>query len=403
MNTIQTRCCIAGGGPAGIMLGYLLARSGIDVFVLEKWPDFFRDFRGDTIHPSTMEILAELGILDDFLKLPHNKTRQMVGHFGGAPVVLADFSRLKVRCPYIAFIPQWDFLNFLSGKAKAFPQFHLMMSTEATDLIGEGGRVIGVRAKNTEGEFDIRAELVVGADGRHSTIREKSQLRVEDLGAPIDVLWFRVPRARSDDDQSLAYLDYGHALVTLDRGDYWQCAYLIEKGGFDAIKAAGLDTFHDSVAQFVPFLKDAVKEVDSWDKVKLLSVAVDHVLDWSKDGLLLVGDAAHAMSPMGGVGINVALHDAVAAGNILVPAFRQGTPQLSTLKAVQRRREKPVRQMQRLQVFLQDRIFKPLLRRQEHIRTPWFITFLTSMPILRNIPARIIGMGFQPEHVKINF
>jgi 2-polyprenyl-6-methoxyphenol hydroxylase-like FAD-dependent oxidoreductase len=385
------------------MLGYLLARAGIDVTVLEKWPDFFRDFRGDTIHPSTMEILAELGILEDFLKLPHQKTRQMIGHFGGDRVTLADFSYLKVREPYIAFIPQWDFLTFLSGKAKQYPAFHLMMETEAIDLIKEEGKIVGVLAKNKQEQFEIRTEVVVGADGRHSTIRDKGGFEVEDLGAPIDVLWFRIPRSDKDNDQSFAYIDFGHGLVTLDRGDYWQCAFLIRKDGFEELKSGGLEALHAAVAGLAPFLEDAVRTVGSWDKVKLLSVTVDHVREWAKDGLLLIGDAAHAMSPMGGVGINVALHDAVAAGNILVPAFRKGPPSLASLRQVQTRRERAVRKMQKLQVFLQDRVFAKLLNEHGHIRMPWFIRLFRVIPFLQRIPARIIGIGFEPEHVEIGF
>ncbi|HEV3245010.1 MAG TPA: FAD-dependent oxidoreductase [Candidatus Paceibacterota bacterium] len=403
MRSISSRCVIAGGGPAGVMLGYLLARAGIDTIVLEKWPDFFRDFRGDTIHPSTMEVLHELGLLDDFLKLPHNEMTRMTVRVGDREATVADLSLLHVRCPYIAFIPQWDFLNFLSSKATAFPSFHLMMETEATELIEEGGKVVGVRAKNKGEEFEIRAELIVGADGRHSTIREKGGFEVENLGVPIDVLWFRIGRGGVDDKQSLAYLATGHALVMLDRRDYWQCAFLIEKGGFDAIKAQGLDAFRKSVASIARMPLDALDEVDTWDKVKLLSVTVDHVRQWAQNGVLLIGDSAHAMSPLGGVGINYAVHDAVAAGNILVPAFHRNDLSLPVLQKVQARREKPVKRMQKLQVFLQDRLLLTLLRQKNELKMPWFLNFFGSIPFLRSIPARIIGIGFGPEHIKITF
>jgi 2-polyprenyl-6-methoxyphenol hydroxylase-like FAD-dependent oxidoreductase len=399
-ETIETRCVIAGGGPAGIMLGYLLARAGIDVFVLEKWPDFFRDFRGDTIHPSTMEILHELGLLEEFLTLPHSKMTRMTLHIGDEEVTVADLSRLRTRCPYIAFIPQWDFLSFLSDNAKQYPQFHLMMETEALDLIrNESGKVIGVHAKNKGDEFDIRAELVIGADGRHSTVREKGGFEVEELSVPIDVLWFRIPRGSVDDKQSLGYLDGGRALIMLDRHDYWQCAFVIKKGAFDAIKVEGLDAFRKSIASLAHLPESVTAEVDSWDKVKLLSVTVDHVRQWAKEGLVLIGDAAHAMSPVGGVGINYAIQDAVAAANILIPAYRKKELSCATLDRIQARRERPTRRMQRVQVYAQDHILSPLLHTRGPLRTPWFLKLFAWFPILRRIPAHVIGIGFGPEHV----
>jgi 2-polyprenyl-6-methoxyphenol hydroxylase-like FAD-dependent oxidoreductase len=403
---IVTRCCIAGGGPAGIMLGYVLARAGIDVVVLEKWPDFFRDFRGDTIHPSTMEVLFDLGLLDDFLKLPHNEMTRMTMHVGKDMATVADLSHLKTRCPFIAFIPQWDFLNFLSDKAKAFPHFHLMMETEAVDLIEKDGRVVGVKAKNKDGEFDILTELVVGADGRKSTLREKAGLHSDALSVPIDVLWFRIARTDEDDKQSLGYLDHGAALIMLDRREYWQCAFVIEKDRFEAIKAAGLPAFRKSIVTLAQLKENAVDEVDSWEKVKLLSVTVDHARQWAKEGLVLIGDSAHAMSPLGGVGINYAIHDAVAAGNILVPAFRGNSLSdlsLATLQKVQARREKPTRRMQRIQIFMQDHVLSPLLQQKQQMQMPWFLKAFNIFPILQRIPARIIGMGFQPEHIEIDF
>ena len=396
---IETKCIIAGGGPAGVMLGYLLARAGIDVVVLEKWPDFFRDFRGDTIHPSTMEVLYELGLLEDFLKLPHNEMTRMTLNIGERKITVADFTKLHARCRYIAFIPQWDFLNFLSDKAKGFPSFHLMMETEGVDLIKEGEKVVGVRAKDKDGEFDIRATLVVGADGRHSTVREKGNFKVEELGVPIDVLWFRIGRQGVDDKQSLGYVTAGGALVMLDRRDYWQCAYIIEKGGYEKIKAAGLNAFKKTITATGRIPQETINEIDSWEKVKFLSVTIDHALRWAQDGVLLIGDSAHAMSPLGGVGINYAIHDAVAAGNILVPAFKKNEVTLAMLQKIQARREKPVRRMQHLQVLLQNKVISPILHQKDPLRVPLVFKIFQMFPVLRRIPTHIIGIGFGPEHV----
>jgi len=398
---MHTRCCIAGGGPAGIMLGYLLARAGIDVVVLEKWPDFFRDFRGDTIHPSTMEVLHELGLLEEFLKLPHNETRQMAGHIGGTEITVADFTRLSLRCPFIAFIPQWDFLNFISAKAKAFPGFHLLMEAEATDLVEENGKVVGIKAKNKEGEFEIRSELVIGADGRRSTIREKSGLAVENLGAPIDVLWFRVSRKDDGSKQSFGYVDNGHILIMLDRDEYWQCGYIIEKGSFDGIKSTGLEAFKKNIAELAPIVAFSVDELKDWEQIKLLSVTVDHLTTWYKEGLLCIGDSAHAMSPVGGVGINLAIQDAVAAANVLVPAFKQGVPSTNDLAKIQKRRSFPARMMQRFQVALHRKVIGPVLKAKGHFKVPFILRILNRVPVLQGIPARIVGIGFRSEHVKI--
>jgi 2-polyprenyl-6-methoxyphenol hydroxylase-like FAD-dependent oxidoreductase len=394
---LETRCCIAGGGPAGVMLGYLLARAGIDVLVLEKWPNFLRDFRGDTIHPSTLEALGELGLLDDFLRLPHNKTRQMTGHVGGETVTLADFSHLQV--PYIAFIPQSDFLDFLTAQGQKHPAFHLRMETEAFDLIEEGGRIAGVRARTKNEELEIRAELVIGADGRHSTLRERAGLEVEVLSAPIDVLWFRLSSRVQDPEQSFGYIDDGKVLVQLDRGDYWQCAFLIEKGGFAQIEQRGIEAFRAEIAKLSPSLKASLDELTDWNQVRLLSVAVDRLRTWHRDGLLCVGDAAHAMSPLGGVGINLAIQDAIAAANVLVPAFERGTPTDANLAAIQKRRLVPTRLTQRLQVFLQDHVLAPALRSRGHVPVPWPLRLFNWFPVLRRIPARLVGIGFRPEHV----
>jgi 2-polyprenyl-6-methoxyphenol hydroxylase-like FAD-dependent oxidoreductase len=401
MERIDTRCCIAGGGPAGIMLGYLLARAGIDVVVLEKWPDFFRDFRGDTIHPSTMDVLHELGLLEEFLRLPHDETKRIALHVGGEAITVADFTHLPCACPFVGFIPQWDFLNFIATEGRRYPGFHLMMETEATDLLRENGRVVGVLAKRGNDELEIRAELTVGADGRHSTVREKAGLPVEDLGAPIDVLWFRLPRTGDGTSESLGYVDRGRMFVLLNRGTYWQCAALIKKGDADAVKARGLDDFRDGIVRIVPMLQDAVRAIGSWDDVKLLSVDVDHLREWSAPGLVCIGDAAHAMSPVGGVGINLAVQDAVAAANILAPAFRRpGGIRRDDLLAIQRRRAWPARVIQRAQVLAHTHILEPILAHGDAPMHPaWQLRLLRWLPVLRRVPARLIGIGVRPEHV----
>jgi 2-polyprenyl-6-methoxyphenol hydroxylase-like FAD-dependent oxidoreductase len=396
----RVQCAIAGGGPAGVMLGYLLARSGIRVAVLEKWPDFFRDFRGDTIHPSTMDVLAELGLLDRFLALPHDETRDIEVDLGGARIPVADFRHVPTRAKFLAFIPQWDFLNFIAAEGKKHPGFNLLMETEATGLIEEGGVVRGLKAKDREGAFEIRAELVIGADGRHSTVRDAAQLPKTDLGAPIDVLWFRLSQKPADTHASLGRVDRGQVLVMIDRTTYWQCAYLIPKGGFDAVKAAGIEAFRARLAALMPLLADRVGEIRSWDDVKMLSVAVDHLDQWYKPGLVCIGDAAHAMSPVGGVGINLAVQDAVAAANILVPAFSRGAPTVADLRAVQKRRAFPALVIQRAQVFIHERVLAPILSSSEPLtRVPIPLRLLIAIPYLRRIPARLVGVGIRPEHV----
>jgi 2-polyprenyl-6-methoxyphenol hydroxylase-like FAD-dependent oxidoreductase len=402
METVQTRCAIAGGGPAGIVLGYLLARAGIDVTVLEKWPDFFRDFRGDTIHPSTMEILKELGLLEKFLTLPHNKTRQIVGHVADRDVVVADFSRLSIAAPYIAFIPQWDFLNFMTAEAKKYPNFHIYMETEASELIFEKDRVIGLTATNAQGPLTIMTELVIGADGRHSTVREKAGLEVVDLDASIDVLWFRIPRTENGDNRSFNYMNDGKMLVMLNRGDYWQCADIITKGSFEQIKAAGLPEFRKSISTLIPQFTNAIEELKDWEQIKFLAVTVDHLKKWHKPGLLCIGDAAHAMSPAGGVGINLAIHDAVGAANVLIPAFRSGTPTSSDCAKVEQRRSWPARLTQRMQVALHRHLIIPFLANPTHrSKLPFVLWLIQHIPILTHIPAYVIGIGFRSEHVEI--
>lgn len=399
-ETLQTRCCIAGGGPAGMMLGFLLARAGVDVVVLEKHADFLRDFRGDTIHPSTLEVLHELGMLDDFLRRPHQEARQLAGQIGDVQITVADFSHLPTHCRFIAFMPQWDFLDFLAEHGRRYSTFHLRMQAEATDLVEENGRVVGVRAKTPDGLMEIRAELVVGADGRHSTVRERGGLKVEDLGAPIDVLWMRLSRHPDDPEQSLGRFDRGRILVMINRGEYWQCGFVIPKEAFDEIRQRGLAAFHDDIATIAPFVRDRVGELRDWGDIKLLTVVVDRLRQWYRPGLLCIGDAAHAMSPVGGVGINLAIQDAVATANLLTASLRQGTVTVDSLQQVQRRREFPTRLTQRLQVLVQNRVISRVLASRKDLSLPLLLRLLRRWPVLRRIPARLIGIGFRPEHVQ---
>jgi 2-polyprenyl-6-methoxyphenol hydroxylase-like FAD-dependent oxidoreductase len=401
VETTHARCCIAGGGPAGMMLGFLLARAGVDVIVLEKHADFFRDFRGDTIHPSTLEVVHELGLLEDFLKRPHQELRELRGWVGDAIVPVADFSHLPTRCKFIALMPQWDFLDFLARHGRKYPTFRMRMQTEVTDLIEAGGRVAGVRARTPNGALEVRADLTVGADGRHSTVRAKAGLEVIDLGAPMDVLWLRLSQRPGDPKQSMGRFEAGHVFVMIDRGDYWQCAFVIPKGGFDEVKRCGLEAFREEVARVAPFLRDRVGELADWDDIKRLTVAVDRLRQWYRPGLLCIGDAAHAMSPIGGIGINLAIQDAVAAANILAEPLRRGAATVDRLRAVQRRRELPTRLTQRAQVLIQNRIISRVLAGARMTSLPLPLRLLRDWPFLRRIPARLIGLGVRPEHVKV--
>ncbi|MGQ7792632.1 FAD-dependent oxidoreductase [Faunimonas sp. B44] len=400
-NGIETTTClVAGGGPAGMMLGFLLARAGVDVIVCEKHADFLRDFRGDTIHPSTLEVMKELGLLEHFLERPHAETRRLAAWVGDEEVVVADFAHLPTTCRFVAFMPQWEFLDFLATEGRRYPGFRLMMETKVTGLIEEEGRVTGARVEGPDGPLAIRASLVVGADGRHSNIRALAGLTPVDLGAPMDVLWMRLSRRPDDPELSLGRIDAGHMVVLINRGDYWQCADVIPKGTYDSLRREGLDAFRRTLAALVPFLKDRVEEIASWDEVKLLTVAVDRLERWWRPGLLCIGDAAHAMSPIGGVGINLAVQDAIAAANILAEPLRGGTLADSDLAAVEKRRIWPTRATQRLQVLLQNRVIAPTLARRERVAVPPPLRLLARFPVLRRIPARLIGMGFRPEHVR---
>jgi 2-polyprenyl-6-methoxyphenol hydroxylase-like FAD-dependent oxidoreductase len=399
MTVLHARCCIAGGGPAGMMLGYLLARAGVDTVVLEKHADFLRDFRGDTVHPSTLEVMHELGLLEAFLRRPHQKLTRIEGQVGGQPIVLADFSRLPVRCGFIAFMPQWDFLDFLAQHGRRLPQFRLLMQAEATGLIEQAGHIVGLRATTPAGALEVRAPLTVAADGRHSQLREQAGLEVEEFGAPMDVLWMRLSKRATDGSSALGRINQGRVFVTLDRGDYWQCAYVIPKGGYDALRRESLDVLRAGVIAVAPFLADRVAELRGWDDVKLLAVQVNRLRRWHRPGLLCIGDAAHAMSPIGGVGINLAVQDAVAAANLLTRPLLRGAPDEDELAAVQRRRDFPTRMTQRMQLFLQRNVIGRVLASGANPGIAWPIRLLQRFPMLRRIPARLIGMGLRPEHV----
>jgi 2-polyprenyl-6-methoxyphenol hydroxylase-like FAD-dependent oxidoreductase len=398
----RVTCCIAGGGPAGVMLGFLLARAGVRTVVLERHKDFFRDFRGDTIHPSTLQIMHELGLLDAFLKLPHQQIRTLRVLVGDTEIQVADFRHLPTVCKYIALMPQWDFLNFLVEQGRRYPDFDLQMETEATDLIVESDRVVGLHAAGPGGPLEIRADLVVGADGRHSTVRERAGFAVTNLGAPMDVLWMRMSRHQRDPEQTGGFVNYGHLFVTLNRGDYWQCAFVIRKGGYDEVRSRGLDAFRAEIVRLAPYLADRVPELKDWDDIKLLTVAVDRLRRWWRPGLLCIGDAAHAMSPIGGVGVNLAVQDAVAAANILAAPLREGRLTTRDLAAVQRRRTLPMKVVQAVQLAVQGRIVDPLLDSDKPVTPPSALRLFNRFAFLRRIPARIVGIGVRPEHVRIS-
>jgi len=400
-GTKKVRCCIVGGGPAGMMLGYLLGRAGIAVVVLEKHADFFRDFRGDTVHPSTLEVMDELGLIDGFLKLPHQRLQKMDGLFGGTPVRIADLSRLHTKYPFIAFMPQWDFLNFLREAGRRFASLEVMMSTEAVDLIRRGETVAGVRAKTPDGLIEIEADLTIACDGRHSTVRERAGLAVEEIGAPMDVLWFRAGRKPGETENVFARVEPGKMMITFDRGDYWQCAYVIAKGQHEMVKARGLQALLDDVVRMAPVLKAGIADVKSFDDVKLLTVAINRLTRWTRPGLLCIGDAAHAMSPVGGVGVNLAVQDAVATANLLAEKLRQGCPSEDELDAVRRRREFPVKMTQRMQEIVQNKIISGALQSSDRpLKVPLIVRLITALPWLQSIPARLIALGVRPEHVQ---
>lgn len=383
-----------------MMLGFLLARGGVDVLVLEKHKDFLRDFRGDTIHPSTLELMYELGILKEFLKRPHQKVTQLSGKIGSETVSIADFTHLPTHCKFVALMPQWDFLNFIAAQAGRYPGFHLRMQAEATELMEDGGRITGIRAKTPDGSMDVRADLTIGADGRRSAMRKSAGLEVIDLGAPMDVMWMRLSRRENDPGQTFGHVERGKMMVMLNREDYWQCAFVIPKGTAEDVERRGLPAFREEIATLEAFLRDRVEELQNWRQVSVLTVSVDRLVSWSRPALLCIGDAAHAMSPIGGIGINLAIQDAVATANILGPKLLRGMLTEDDLQAVQRRRAFPTRATQSLQVAIQNNVIRRVLTDAAPLKLPWPLKLIRAVPCLRRFPARVVGMGFRPEHVK---
>jgi 2-polyprenyl-6-methoxyphenol hydroxylase-like FAD-dependent oxidoreductase len=381
------------------MLGYLLARSGVALTVLEKHNDFFRDFRGDTVHPSTLELMYELGILDDFLKVPHQQLTSAGGIYGDYPFTAAVTSALPTHCKFIALMPQWDFLDFLTGKAKEFPSFRLRMNHEAVGLIDEGGRIRGVTAQTPDGTAEIRADLVVGCDGRQSRTRQAAKLAVQAFGVPIDVLWFRISRTGNDPEELLGNINYASVLILIPRGDYFQAGFVIRKGSFDEIKQYGLDQFQQRLRRIAPYLGDRVEELRDWDQVKLLSVQINRLRQWHRPGLLCIGDAAHAMSPVFGVGINLAIQDAVATSNLLADALRQGRVTEALLASVQQRREFPARVTQFLQVNAHKGL-QTVFRNPGPAKAPWQLKVAVNIPGVQHVMARVVGLGVRPEHIR---
>ena len=399
-EALQTRCIVAGGGPAGMMLGLLLARAGIDVIVLEKHADFNRDFRGDTIHPSTLQFMHELGYLDDFLKLPHRKLTEFRMQFGDGQVIYADLAHVPLFCKFLAMMPQWEFLSFLAERARRYETFQLFMNTTVTGLIYENDVVTGVRAERAGEQLEFRAGLVVGADGRNSTIRQQTDLPVVDLGGSHDVLWMRLPRHASDRAMVLAKIDYGHMMIMLDRGDYWQCAYTIPSRTFDQVRLDGIEALRTNIAQLAPFVSDRVEQLRDWDDIKVLSVTINRLETWCRPGLLFIGDAAHAMSPAGGVGVNMAIQDAVAAANVLYAAFERGKPTMHHLQAVQRRRKRPTALIQRIQRIVHVGVDHCLAQPPVKFKPPLLMRIFGMFPILRRIPGHLIGVGLWTEHIR---
>ncbi|MBW6423876.1 FAD-dependent oxidoreductase [Rhizobium sp. XQZ8] len=397
---IETTCVIAGAGPAGLMLGLLLARAGVDVVVVEKHGDFLRDFRGDTIHPSTLEVMHELGLIDEFLKLPHTRAPKLTAEMGGRTTTMADFSRLPVKNRFIAFMPQWDFLNFLAGKAGQYPNFRLIMQARVADVLEEQGRVAGLAVETPEGRMTVRSKLVIGADGRNSIVREKAGLEIENFGTPSEVVWMKLSKQPGDPHEVMGHAGPRQGLVLIDRGDYWQCGYVIRRTTFAEIRAKGIEAFRQMVAEVSPLSAERLQEIRSFDDTSLLTVRIDRLKQWWRPGLICIGDAAHAMSPIGGVGVNLAIQDAVAAANILSRPLREGRLSNDDLAAVEKRRGFPTRATQKLQLMMRSSRKVDQADERKRKGPPAFIRGIARFPLLAHLAGRLIGLGFRMEHVR---
>jgi 2-polyprenyl-6-methoxyphenol hydroxylase-like FAD-dependent oxidoreductase len=396
---VETSCCIVGGGPAGMMLGYLLARRGVGVTVLEKHEDFFRDFRGDTVHPSTLEVLKELGLLEEFLKLPHQRIESLGIIIGDSKFEVADFRHVPTHCKFVALMPQWDFLNFLSGHAKKFPSFQLLMRHEAADLIRDGNRIAGVVARNDGRDVEVRADLVVGCDGRHSVVRRAAGLEVIEHGVPIDVLWFHISRRPDDPAQVLGNINYGKALILIDRSDYFQAGLIIPKGSYDSMRARSIDQFRADIRQIAPWLGERANELRDWQQIQILTVQINRLRRWHRPRLLCIGDAAHAMSPAGGVGINLAIQDAVAASNLLTRPLLERQLSEADLAAVEGRRAFPTRITQAIQLVAHRGIAR-VFENPGPIHAPWQMKAVQHIPGIHRALGYAVGVGVRPEHVR---
>ncbi|MGE6742588.1 FAD-dependent oxidoreductase [Allorhizobium pseudoryzae] len=399
-TVLTTTCAIAGGGPAGLMLGLLLARAGVDVTVIEKHGDFLRDFRGDTIHPSTLEVIHELGLEEAFLKLPHTRAPKLSAEMGGRTITMADFSRLPVRNRFIAFMPQWDFLDFLSKEAGRYPNFRLMMATKVVDVLEEGGRIAGLSLDTADGPMRLRSTLVVAADGRHSVVREKAGLEVGSFGTPSEVVWMKLSKQPGDPAETMGHAGPRQGFVLIDRGDYWQCGFIVRRGTFAEIRTGDLEAFRDMVRAVSPLPASRMAEIATWEDVSLLQVRIDRLKQWWRPGLLAIGDAAHAMSPIGGVGVNLAIQDAVAAGNLLARPLKEGRLTDADLAAVEKRRLFPTKATQKLQLMMRSSRRKDQGQEERRKGPPAFIRGLARFPLLAHLAGRLIGLGFRMEHVR---